>query len=127
MAQLEAWVSEGFRRVYIKQGSGDHLFGVRMGDLRGLARKLKTNHELGLQLWATGNVDAMVLATMLLSGEQLSAADIEPMLLPLTYYRLVDEFVDNAVRFSPAAETLRPRWMASPEALIGRRSATRTG
>jgi hypothetical protein len=62
MAQLEAWGSEGVRRIYAKQGAGDRQFGVKMGDLRGLAKKLKTNHELGLRLWATGNVDAMVLA-----------------------------------------------------------------
>ena len=49
-AQLEAWCSENTRRIYARYGAGDNQFGVTLGNLRGLAKKLKTNHELALQL-----------------------------------------------------------------------------
>jgi 3-methyladenine DNA glycosylase AlkD len=55
MAQLEAWGSEKTRELYARQGAGENQFGVTLGNLRALARKLKTNHPLAMQLWATGN------------------------------------------------------------------------
>ena len=119
-AQLEAWGSDSVRAIYARQGAGANQFGVKMGDLRGLAKKLKTDHPLALQLWATGNLDAMVLASMLMDSRQLSEPQVEGMLHPLTYYRLVDEFVYNAVAKAAFAESLRLRWMDSAEEMIGR-------
>lgn len=120
MAQLEAWGSEKTRAIYARLGAGDNMFGVMLGPLRGLAKKLKTNHLLALQLWDSGNLDAMILATMIMDPSRLSAAELEAMLLPLTYFRLVDEFSFNTAAKSGHADVLRARWMASPDELTGR-------
>jgi hypothetical protein len=45
-AQLEAWGSEAVGKIYARQGAGENPYGVKPGDLRGLAKKLKTNHLL---------------------------------------------------------------------------------
>ena len=58
MSRLEALGDESIRKIYARQGAGDRQFGVLRGDLRGLAKKIKTNHPLALQLWGTGNADA---------------------------------------------------------------------
>ncbi len=76
-AQLEALGSENTRKIYARFGAGENQFGVKLGDLRKLARKLKTNHGLALQLWATGNADARMLATMIMAPGQLSTREIE--------------------------------------------------
>jgi len=34
-----------------KKGAGDNQFGVRLGDIRKLSKKIKTNHELAFSLW----------------------------------------------------------------------------
>ena len=118
--QLAAWGSEGFRAIYTRQGAGPNQFGVKMGDLRGLAKKLKTDHALALQLWASGNLDAMILATMLLDPRQLSESDVETMLAPLSYYRLVDELTFNAVARTAFARPLAQRWCAASDEWAGR-------
>jgi 3-methyladenine DNA glycosylase AlkD len=100
-AQLESWGSEGVRKIYARQGAGENQFGVKLSDLRGLAKKLKTNHPLALQLWASGNADAMIPATMLMDSAQLTQSEVAAMLQPLTYYRLVDELIYNAVARPP--------------------------
>jgi hypothetical protein len=41
-AQLEAWGSENTRKIYARYGAGDNQFGVSLGNLRGLAKRLKT-------------------------------------------------------------------------------------
>ena len=119
-SQLQAWGSESVRKIYARQGAGENLFGVKMGDLRGLAKKLKTNHPLALQLWATGNYEAMILATMILDSAQLTRPEAEAMLHSLTSYRLVDELIYNTVAKTAFAEALRLAWMNSSTELTGR-------
>lgn len=120
MAQLEAWGSPNARKLFAQQGAGDKQFGVPLGKLRALAKKLKTDHPLAMNLWATENVDAMILGTMLMSPAQLSASGAERMVKPLTYFRLVDELVHNVLVKAPFADQLRAKWMDSPQEMIGR-------
>ncbi len=58
--------TEKMRAQNTKNGAGDNQFGVRLGDLRKLAKKIKTNHELAVALWEAGNIDARLLATLLI-------------------------------------------------------------
>lgn len=119
-SQLEAWGSENTRKIYARHGAGDNKFGVTLGNLRSLAKKLKSNHALALQLWATGNADAMILATMLMAPGELSAPEIENMVKPVTCFKLIDELVFNVVVNSAHSEKLRSRWMDSPKEMQGR-------
>ena len=57
------------------KGAGDNQFGVSLGDIRVLAKKIRTDHELALSLWETGNVDAQLLATLLIQPKKLSAKE----------------------------------------------------
>lgn len=72
LAQLEALGDEKMRAQNKKRGAGDNQFGVKMGDIRNIAKKLKTNHELALKLWDTENVEARFLATLLIDPKKLS-------------------------------------------------------
>ena len=64
LRQLESLGNAGVRAQNAKRGAGDNQFGVKLGDIRILANKIKTNHELALSLWKTGNIDAQFLATL---------------------------------------------------------------
>ena len=120
MTQLEAWGSPNARKLFAKHGAGDNQFGVTLGKLRGLAKKLKTNHPLAMELWATENVDAMILATMLMAPDEVTAGEAERMLKPLTYFRLMDELVHNVLVKTSFADKLSDKWMDSPKEMIGR-------
>ena len=112
--------SAGVRQIYARHGAGENQFGVTLGKLRGLAKKLKSNHPLALELWATGNADAMILATMLMAPAQVTRADAERWVKSLTYFKLIDELVDNVLVQTPFADALRVRWMESPMEMVGR-------
>ena len=66
LKQLEALGDEKVRAHNTRYGAGDNQFGVKLGDIRALAKKIKSNHELGKALWKTGNVDAQLLATLII-------------------------------------------------------------
>lgn len=55
LAQLKALGDEKMRAQNNKNGAGDNQFGVRLSDIRKLAKEIKTNHELAIALWETGN------------------------------------------------------------------------
>jgi 3-methyladenine DNA glycosylase AlkD len=120
MAQLQSYGSDKARATYARMGAGENQFGVGLGKMREMAKKLKTNHALAMQLWDTGNTDAMTLACMIMDPAQLSAADLKRMVKPLAYVRLVDEFVSAVLIKSPHAEKLSDLWVDSKAEYIGR-------
>jgi 3-methyladenine DNA glycosylase AlkD len=65
LAQLEAFGNEKVRAQNHKNGAGDDQFGVRLGDTRKLATKIKSNPALAIALWEAGNIDARLLAILL--------------------------------------------------------------
>src|SRR5215831_2637636 len=76
LRQLEALGDAGVRAQNAKSstfgaGAGDNQFGVALGDIRNVAKTIKTNHALALSLWDTGNVDAQFLATHLIEPTKL--------------------------------------------------------
>ena len=65
LKQLKALGNEKMRTHNTKYGAGDNQFGVKHGDIRVLAKKIKTDHELAMALWKTGNIDAQYLAILI--------------------------------------------------------------
>src|SRR5262245_26712903 len=90
LRQLESLGNEGIRAYNAKNGAGDNQFGVKLGDIRTLAKKIKTNHQLALSLWKSGNIDAQLLATLLIKPSLLSADEMERMVKSVTYMWLAD-------------------------------------
>ncbi len=50
LTQLKVPDNEKMRAQNTKNGAGDNQFGVRLGDIRKVAKSIKTNHELALAL-----------------------------------------------------------------------------
>ncbi len=113
LKQLEALGNAKVRAQNAKSGAGENQFGVKLGDICGLARKLRTDHALGLALWDTGNVDAQFLATLLVEPSQLSAEAIDRMMRSIAFVRVADWLNSYVVSKHPDKESLRERWMAA--------------
>ena len=77
LAQLKALGNETVRARNAKHGAGDNQYGVQTGDIRKLAKTIKADHELGLELWATENIDAMLLAILLISPKKLTSKELD--------------------------------------------------
>jgi 3-methyladenine DNA glycosylase AlkD len=103
-----------------RNGAGENQFGVKLGDLRSLAKTIKTNHDLAMALWQTGNGDAMLLSTLLLRPAQISSDGLEQMLRVATYVQLSDWLATHVVKLHPDKETLQQKWMASNEVMLAR-------
>jgi 3-methyladenine DNA glycosylase AlkD len=115
LQQLKSLGDAGVRAQNAKWGAGDNQFGVKRGDLRTLANKIKTNHELALSLWKTGNIDAQFLATLLIKVSQLSADELDRMVRSITFAWVAEWLHSYVVKEHADKETLRKKWMADDD------------
>ncbi|HYE79283.1 MAG TPA: DNA alkylation repair protein [bacterium] len=111
LKELEALGSEKVRVQNAKAGAGGNQFGVALGDIRKLAKTIRTDHALSVSLWETGNVDAQFLATLLIQPRKLSAEELDRMVRSISFVRVADWLNAYVVRKHPDKEALRQRWM----------------
>jgi 3-methyladenine DNA glycosylase AlkD len=115
LKQLEALGNEATRKHNAKWGAGDNQFGVKHGDIRVLAKKIKTNPELAMDLWKTGNVDAQLLAALLATPRDLSAKEMDGMVRSVTFAHVADWLNSYVVKQHPDKESLRREWMTADD------------
>ena len=120
LKQLEALGNERMRAQNTKHGAGDNQFGVPRGEVRKLAKKIKANHQLGMELWETGNIDARFLAILLIKPKTLSADEMDWMVRSLTFVEVADWLSAYVVKRHPDKETLRKEWMATDDPMAAR-------
>ena len=115
LKQLTSLGNARVRTQNAKNGAGDNQFGVSLGDIRTLAKKIRTDQALALALWDTGNVDAQFLATLLIEPKKLSAEALEQMVRSITFVRVADWLNAYVVSKHPDKEDLREDWMDSDD------------
>ena len=120
MAQLESLGNEKVRAMNKKHGAVDNQFGIRMGDIRKVAAKIKTNHPLALELWQTENLEARLVATLVMEPRKLSPEQLEHMVQSVGCTQLADWFNSYVVKSHPNKESLRSLWMDSPDPWVAR-------
>lgn len=111
LAQLESLGDEQVRARNKKNGAGRNQFGVRLGDIRKLAEKIKTNGQLAIALWDTGNIDARLLAILLTKPKTLSRDKMDRMVRSGNFVQVADWLNSYVVKNHPDKESLRQSWM----------------
>jgi 3-methyladenine DNA glycosylase AlkD len=115
LTQLKSLGNEARQKHNAKAGAPANQFGVKLGDIRKLAEKIKTDHALSLKLWETGNVDAQLLATLIIKPQMLSAEDVDSMTRTTTCAQVADWWNSYVVAQHSEKEELRVKWMKGSE------------
>jgi len=116
LAQLESMGDDARRKHNAKVGPDGcappaNHFGVKLGDVRALAKKIGTDHALALKLWETGNVEAQLLATLILGPRELSAEEVDAMTRSTSCAQAADWLNAYVVAQHPEKDVLREKWM----------------
>ncbi|MCO6439286.1 MAG: DNA alkylation repair protein [Phycisphaerae bacterium] len=112
MRELESMGTAQNRKVYARHGVTTPMFGVSYANIGKLQKKIKRDHALALELWATGNHDARILATKIADPDAMKRKELESWAKDLDSYVIVDAFSQLAAA-SPFARTLSDKWCAS--------------
>jgi 3-methyladenine DNA glycosylase AlkD len=118
MRRLESMGTAQNRKVYARHGVGEKMFGVSFANLGKLRKAIRTDHDLALRLWATGNHDARILATMVADPERLDGRALDAWAKDLDNYVVTDAFSNAAAR-SPEARRKMETWTGSRREWIG--------
>lgn len=118
MDQLAAFADPQTKKTLMRHGAREPFFGVKVGDLKKILKKTKKNHELSLELYATGNSDAMYLAGLMADETKITEAQLQTW-VEQAYWFYLSEFTVPWV----AAETdfgfaLGLEWIESDQEAI---------
>ena len=113
MQQLEQFGNETTKRIYKNHGAKEPLFGVKVGDLKKIVKKFKKNHELSLQLYDTGNSDAMYLAGLIADEMQITKNDLQKWVKKAYWYMLSEYTVAGVAAESSHGLELAREWIKS--------------
>jgi 3-methyladenine DNA glycosylase AlkD len=111
LSQLKSLGNEKVRTHNKKNGAGDNQFGVMLGEIRKLAAKIKSDDRLAAALWDTGNIDARLLAILLIKPKSLSRDAMDRMVRSGSFVQVADWLNAYIVKSHPDKESLRQSWM----------------
>jgi 3-methyladenine DNA glycosylase AlkD len=118
LRELEAMGTEQNRKIYKRHGVGDNMYGVSYADLKKLKKKVKINHDAALKLWATGNHDARIFATMIADPKQATDTLLDKWVHDLRDY-LVADALTGYIAQTGFARAKMETWTADDGEWIG--------
>lgn len=111
--QLEAMGSEQTRKTFKNHGAPDNMFGVKVGDMKTIVKKVKKNHELSLELFKTGNSDAQYLAGLIADEKRITRNDLQAWAEGASWYMISEYAVAWVASESPHGWEMGLQWIES--------------
>lgn len=118
MATLRGLGSEQTRRVLRNHGApsdDERFFGVKVGDLKPIAKKIKGDQALAEALYETGNSDAMYLAGLVADGAKMSRAKLDAWALAAPWQMISEYTVPWVASTHPEGWALAEAWIHHAE------------
>lgn len=105
--------SEQTKKVLMNHGAREPFFGVKVSDLKVIQKKLKRNYALSLELFASGNSDAMYLAGMIAESEKMTREDLNRWANEAYWYYISEFAVPWVASENPLGWELAHEWINS--------------
>ncbi|AZO94589.1 DNA alkylation repair protein [Halocella sp. SP3-1] len=114
---------EKYKKNVIRLGiPKDKALGVRTGDIRKLARKIRTNHKLAWELWQSGVHEEKILAVLLFDKKDITYQEIESLMHDVNSWDLCDHICKNLIIKTSFAADIIKSW-SKQSSLYFRRAA----
>jgi 3-methyladenine DNA glycosylase AlkD len=114
--QLKACGTDQNRKTWGRHGIKGEMFGVSFANLYKLQKQIKVDHALANQLWATGNYDAQVLATLVADPNAMTDKQFEEWAKGSNSHGLAVMYGKLLIR-SPLARKKAEKWHKSKDEL----------
>lgn len=115
LAELDALADPRIREVNERHGD-DHA--VNLTKLRAVAKRLKTQQDLAVALWATEDSAARLLALLICRPKAFELDQLDTMVRESRTPKVHDWLVNYVVKKNPHAEALRVRWADDPDPVV---------
>lgn len=116
MSQLKEMGSAQTMKTFANHGAPvDRMYGVKVGDMKTIVKKVKKNHELSMGLYRTGNSDAMYLAGLIADEKKISKAELQEWVKNAPWYMITEYTVAWIAAESPYGWELGLEWIDAPD------------
>ena len=113
MSALEKVGSAQSRKIYARHGAPENMFGCKVADMKTIAKKIKGQQELALELYATGNADAMYLAGIVADGTQMKKAELNRWAREANWHMVSEYSVAGVAAEHPDAVAIANKWITA--------------
>ena len=113
MKELKSLGSAQTVKTFRNHGADGDMYGVKISDLKKVLRKIKGDQALAMELWDTGNSDAMYLASLVADGSQMTKKQLDHWAKTAWWYMLSEHSVPYVAAEHKDAFGLAKKWMKS--------------
>ncbi len=119
MQELQSRGSAQTIKTFARHGAPvDKMFGVKVSDLKVILKKIKGDQKLAMQLYDTGNSDAMYLAGLLADGSKMTSKQLNDWAKKAPWYMISDYTVAWVATENAKGFELACKWIESQQELI---------
>ncbi|HEV3326861.1 MAG TPA: DNA alkylation repair protein [Puia sp.] len=115
MTELESMGSDSIKKILLRHGVREPLFGVKVEQLKTIQKKVKKDYQLAKELYATGNADAMYLAGLIADDEKMTKSDLHSWVKQAVSCNISEYTVPWVAAGSPHGHELALQWIDSKE------------
>ncbi len=115
MLELSKFGNEQTKKIFTRHGAREPFYGVKVGDLKTLVKKIKTDHKLALELYETENSDAMYLAGLIADENLVTWEELQNWVKKAYWYMLSEYTVAWLAAESHHGWKLALEWIESTE------------
>jgi len=118
MLELEKMGNEQTKKVFLKHGAKEPFFGVKAGDLKKIVKRVKKNYDLSLELYETGNSDAMYLAGLIADPDKMTKEILQNWVEGAYWYYLSEFIIPDVTAANKHGIELALEWIESKKETV---------
>jgi 3-methyladenine DNA glycosylase AlkD len=112
LAELKKKGSAQTLRIFARHGTpAKNMYGVKVGDMKVILKKIRGNQQLAMDLYATGNGDAQYLAGLAADGAKMSKKELETWAKTASWQMVSEYSVPWVASENPAGRELAMKWI----------------
>lgn len=115
LEELKALGSDNIRNIYTNHGAQGTYWGVKIGDMKPIQKKIKKNYELSKELYKSGVSDAMYFAGLIADEKKMTKADLTQWAKTATWHMISEYTVAWIAAESNHGWELALEWIESPD------------
>ena len=118
LEEMKPLGSDSYKKVILNHGVKEPCFGVKIGDMQKIVKRIKRDYQLALELYDTGVYDAMYLAGLIADDAKMTKPDLQRWVAEAYCRPLCGATVAWVAAGSPHGWELALEWIDSKTALI---------
>jgi 3-methyladenine DNA glycosylase AlkD len=118
MEDLQSKANESYKKIFMRHGAKEPLYGVKVEDLKKIQRVVKKDYYLSMELYRTGNSDAQYLAGLIADERKMRRKDLQEWVKAASWYMLSEYTVAWIAAESSHGWEMGTEWIDSKNETI---------